>query len=177
MAQFRRRHPEVDVPWSSGPALARVHELVAAEASKRPVFVMPDLFAKDATLSQWPHLPHGLLFQVWPAGAGPEARPIASTEPEARSPSDSDRAALSDPIRTAFARSARWLAEGRCEGCASSPLVEPRPSQEVQLVRIYEVALINHARAVRPWGADPDLQRALEARAQALSRLVGVRGP
>ena len=50
MAQARRLHPEIDIPWSSGPALRRTHELAAAEAMKRPVLVAPDLLEKDPLL-------------------------------------------------------------------------------------------------------------------------------
>lgn len=150
MAQFRRRHPEVDIPWSNGPALARIHELVAAEAPKRPVFVHPDLFTKDPLLSAFAHFPDGLLFRTWASGSDPE------------------------PEREAFRASARALARGDCEGCRPSAIAAPAPSQEVQIVEAYESAFVDHARAANAW--DADLARGLEDRAREMSVVLASHG-
>lgn len=148
LAQFRRLHPEIEVPWSGGPALARVHEIVVAEAPKRPVFVYPDLLAKDPALSGFPRFPDRLLFRLWPPGSDPPSQ------------------------RSAFLASAGLLAQGECQGCRPSPVVEPAPSQEVELVVAYEAAFVNHARAVAALGAGEGLERALEARARAMRALL-----
>ena len=69
MAQVRRRHPEVTIPWTSGPGLRRTHELAAAEVSKRPVFAYPDLFEKDRDLEgAFEAAPDHLLIRLWPHG-------------------------------------------------------------------------------------------------------------
>jgi hypothetical protein len=150
MAQFRRRHPEVDIPWSNGPALARIHELVAVEARKRPVFVHPDLFTKDPLLSAFAHFPDGLLFRTWASGSDPELE------------------------RAAFRASARTLARGDCEGCRPSAISAPAPSQEVQIVSAYESAFVDHARAANAW--DVDLARGLEDRAREMSVVLASHG-
>ena len=122
MAQARRRHPDLDIPWTSGPALKRTHELALVEASKRPVFVYPDLLEKDPLLSEtFTPLPDTLLFRLWPRNADPRAE------------------------RDAFVASARAIAGGECEGC-SLPPPSNHPTQEVQLSLAYEAAALNHAR-------------------------------
>jgi len=144
LTQFRRTHPEIHIPWSGGPALARVHEIVAAEAPSRPVFVYPDLLAKDPALADFPRYPDGLLFRLWPAGSDPA------------------------PERAAFLTSARAMARGDCAGCRPSSIVEPSPSQEVQIVLAYEAAFVNHARVAVNVGAGSILERALEGGARAM---------
>ena len=124
MAQTRRRHPDVEIPWPSGPGLKRTHELALAEVGKRPVFVYPDLLEKDPLLDlTFDSLPDHLLFRLWPRGTD---------------------AALE---QSAFLVSARALlgADG-CEGC-SLPPPQDHPTQEVQLDHAYEAAALNHARA------------------------------
>ena len=69
MDQLRRRHPEIDIPWSGGPALKRTHELAAAQPAGRPLFVYPDLLEKDPALREtFEALPDHLLFRLWPPG-------------------------------------------------------------------------------------------------------------
>lgn len=151
LAQFRRRHPDVEIAWSGGPALARTHEIVSVEAARRPVFVYPDLLSKDPTLTKFAHSPDRLLFRMWPAGADPAIQ------------------------RAAFLASAEALARGDCEGCSPWPVIEPPPSPELQLALAYQAAFVNHARAAR--AIDAGLERALEERARAtLARLAGRAG-
>lgn len=152
LAQFRRMHPEIEIPWSAGPALARTHEIVAPEAAKRPVFVYPDLLARDPVLMDFAVFPDRLLFRIWPAG--------------------SDRATQ----RAAFRASANALARADCEGCRPSPIVEPAPSQEVELVLAYQAAFANHARAAGKLDASGELASALEGRARAMSDVLAAHG-
>jgi hypothetical protein len=78
MAQVRRRHPDVEIPWSTGPGLKRTHELAAAAASARPVFAYPDLLEKDPLLREaFTPLPDHLLFRLWPHDADPAAEEAA----------------------------------------------------------------------------------------------------
>jgi hypothetical protein len=69
MAQVRRRHPDLDIPWASGPALKRTHLLVAA-ARDRPVYLSPELLLKDPLLSSFETTQEGLLLRVGPPRAG-----------------------------------------------------------------------------------------------------------
>jgi hypothetical protein len=123
MAQARRRHPEITIPWTNGPGLKRTHEIVAAEIARRPVFAYPDLLEKDPLLqTAFRPLPDLLLFRLWPLG--------------------SENAAM----RAALDASAQAMAGGGCEGCRLPP-PEAHPTQEMQLVHAYEAARVNHARA------------------------------
>ncbi len=69
MAEIRRRHPDVDIPWTSGPALKRTHTLVAA-ARDRPVYLSPALLEKDPSLSSFEMAQEGLLLRVGPPRVG-----------------------------------------------------------------------------------------------------------
>jgi Protein of unknown function (DUF2723) len=144
MAQARRLHPDVEIPWSSGPALRRTHELAAAEAMKRPVFVAPDLLEKDPLLaSAFTPLPDHLLFRLWPPGTD-------STEP-----------------RETFLRSARAMAgddRDACEGCELPPPAD-HPTQEMEIVLAYSAASFNHARTAAGIPEARDLVQPLLARA------------
>jgi hypothetical protein len=153
MAQVRARYPGLEIPWSSGPALRRTHELAAAAIAERPVLVHPTLFQKDPSLeSSFTTFPDRLLFRLWPPG----------------SPETSGRAE--------FLASARAMARADgCEGCSMLGAVSPRPSQDVQIVEAYEAAFTNHARAARETGAT-DLGAALAARAAELSSLTAYGG-
>jgi hypothetical protein len=143
MAQIRSRYPEIVIPWSSGPALGRTHEIVAAEAPRRPVFVYPDLLDKDPELRRsFEVIPDRLLFRVWPGG--------------------SDRAGRPEEL----AADARAMIESGSEGCGIVSPVNPRPSQEVQLARAYQAAFVNHLWAASGPAADtvpPALIASLEA--------------
>jgi hypothetical protein len=122
MAQFRRRNPGIPVPWSSGPALKRTHELAAAQPAGRMIFAYPDLLEKDPLLRQtFDVLPDHLLFRLWPLATNPALE------------------------REAFIAAAADMTGGGCRGC---DLAEPpdHPSQEMQLVHAYEAAAINRAR-------------------------------
>jgi hypothetical protein len=124
MAQTRRRHPDVAIPWASGPALAHTHELAALALATRPVLVYPDLVAKDPLLqSAFRAVPDRLLFRLWPEDA------------------DSTR------VGDAFTASAKAMEPGGdCEGCALPPPAF-HPTQEMQLLHAYEAAATNRARA------------------------------
>jgi len=63
MAEIRRRHPDLDIPWTEGPALRRTHLLVAA-THDRPVFLYPDLLEKDPLLASFETAPHSLLLRA-----------------------------------------------------------------------------------------------------------------
>jgi hypothetical protein len=142
MAQARRLHPEIDIHWSSGPGLKRTHELAAAEAPKRPVFVYPDLLEKDPLLvDAFTPIPDHLLFRLWPQG----------TEP--------------DRERDAFLASARAMAgeSPSCEGC-ELPSPSEHPTQEMQLVHAYCAATLNHARTAAGIPEARALTQALLAR-------------
>jgi len=153
MAQTRRRHPEMDIPWSVGPALKRTHELVAAEGVKRPVFVHPSLLEKDSELLRtFEAAPDRLLYRVWPVGVG-------SAGPHA-----------------AFLASARAMAAGECQGCGMGGTIAPRPSEERQVALAYRAAFVNHARTAGRLAGDDGrlggpawsaLVSALEARARS----------
>ncbi|HEV3192628.1 MAG TPA: DUF2723 domain-containing protein [Polyangiaceae bacterium] len=141
MAQIRRKHPEIEIPWSSGPALHRTDELVSSELGRRPVLVSPELFDKDPDLNGFERSPAGLLLRIWPAR-----------------PKEADR-------RDAFLSSARAMAGGDCEGCGAALSMAPHPSQDVQIARAYEAAYLNHARTASLLG-EGELARLLEARAR-----------
>ena len=147
MAQVRRFYPDLDIPWSSGPALRRTHELVAAESRKRPIFVYPDLMDKDPTLrTSFASSPDRLLFRVWPSGVEPEVE------------------------RAAILASARAMAYGECEGCRVSTGARTAPWRDTQIARAYEVAYVNHADAARRLaGEGEEVARLLEARARTLA--------
>ncbi len=142
MGQVRRKHPEVEIPWSSGPALQRTDELVASQLGRRPVLVSPELFDKDPDLrTRFERSPAGLLLRIWPPR-----------------PEESDR-------RDEFLASARAMAKGDCEGCSSALSIAPHPSQDLQIARAYEAAYLNHARTASLLG-EAELARLLEARAR-----------
>ena len=63
MAQVRARHPDLDIPWTDGPALARTHLLVGA-IRDRPVYLFPDLIAKDPLLASLDTDDEGFLLRV-----------------------------------------------------------------------------------------------------------------
>jgi hypothetical protein len=65
MAEIRRRHPDLDIPWTEGPALRRTHLLVAA-THDRPVYVYPDLLEKDPLLASFETVPGSLLLRASP---------------------------------------------------------------------------------------------------------------
>lgn len=69
MAEVRRRHPDLDIPWASGPALKRTHLLVAANRD-RPVYLSPELLLKDPLLSSFETTQEGLLLRVGPPRVG-----------------------------------------------------------------------------------------------------------
>jgi hypothetical protein len=154
MAEVRRRYPDLAIPWSAGPALPRIHELVALGASSRPVFVYPDLLDKDPLVrSSFDVMPDRLLFRVWPGGAEEPAR------------------------HAAFVASATALADGECEGCGR-PGTTP---EEANIARTYEAALLNHARTAMDLAAKgpqadrahlDNLARRLEARAVMMRSFV-----
>jgi hypothetical protein len=132
MAETRRRYPDLDIPWTAGPALKRVHELAHAEAKRRPIFVYPDLLEKDPLLAEsFTAIPSYLLFQLVPRDAAPDAGDDA------------------------FLTSARaFTCTERCSGCTPCPpcegcLLPPpsaHPTQETQLALAYDAAALNHAR-------------------------------
>lgn len=140
MAQARRRYPDIDIPWNEGPALRHTHELVAAEAPKRPVFAYPTLLEKDPVLaSAFTPLPDGLLFRIW--------------LPE------SDATAQSD----SFFASARSTATGvGCEGCVLLPPAW-HPTQEMQLVSAYRAASLNHAWVAQRFPVDDRVRELIPA--------------
>jgi hypothetical protein len=155
MAQARARNPELDIPWTEGPALHRAHELVAAALASRPVLVYPSLFEKDPMLSTaFSSLPDRLLFRLWPLGT-----PL-------------------EPERAAFLASARAMATTSpgCQGCAFTGAIAPRPSQEVEIVDAYQAAFVNHARFAREMPGAGDLAGPLEANARALASVVAQGG-
>lgn len=157
MAQIRRQHPDLDIPWSSGPALRRTHELARAASSARPVFVYPSLFEKDPALkSQFSSVPDRLLFRLWPLGTSIET----------------ERATF---MTSAHAMLAMNAATG-CEGCALTAPIAPRPSQDVEIVDAYRAALANHARAAGELQGGGDLVSAFEARSHALAALTAQGG-
>jgi hypothetical protein len=153
MAQIRKRYPDLEIPWAEGPALRRTHELAAAAAGSRPVFVYPDLLQKDAALTEaFSPLPDGLLYRLWPRGS-----PL-------------------DMQREAFLDSARAMASGQgCEGCRLAAPIRPRPSSDAQIARTYEAAFMNHARAARAIEGEADLAGSLEARAGEMAALTASR--
>ena len=69
MAEVRRRHPDVAIPWTEGTALRRIHTLVAANQG-RPVYLSPDLLTKDPLLASFDLVPEGLLLRVDAPRAG-----------------------------------------------------------------------------------------------------------
>ena len=144
MAQARRRHPDIDIPWTSGPALKRTHEIALAAARDRPVLVYPDLLEKDPLLAQtFNALPDRLLFRLWPRDADPALE------------------------RAAFVESARAMAgatsSSGCDGCLL-PLLSSHPTQEAQLAHAYEAAAFNHARVAGELAETRALVPALLAR-------------
>lgn len=157
MAQVRARYPDLDIPWSSGPALRRTHELAALALSNRPVFIYPSLFEKDPALqNDFSSLPDRLLFRLWPTGESLEAR------------------------RAAFFTSARGMvtanAPNACEGCSLTDPITARPSQDVEIVEAYQAAFVNHVRAARALPEAGDLAAALEASGRSLARLTAQGG-
>jgi hypothetical protein len=149
MAQVRRRYPDLDIPWSAGPALRRTHELVAVAAGSRPVFVYPDLLQKDGALTDsFTSLPDRLLFRLWPPGS-----PAAAEQ-------------------QAFLESARAMSSGQgCEGCRLAAPIQPRPSADAQVVKAYEAALTNHARVAHAVPGAADIAAEMEAHAREMAAL------
>jgi hypothetical protein len=147
MAQVRRLYPDLEIPWSSGPALKRTHELVATEGPKRPIFVYPDLLDKDPALrASFAVSPDRLLYRVWPSGSGQEME------------------------RAALLASARALAHGDCEGCGVATGARAVPWQDALIARAYEAAYVNHAGAARRLpGEGEEVAQLLEARARTLA--------
>ncbi len=135
------------IPWTSGPGLKRTHEIAALEIAKRPVFVYPDLLAKDSLLNgeAFALLPDHLLFRVWPR----ETAPLVTDE---------------GLLASARALAAPAVGAG-CEGCLLPP-PEHHPTQEMQIVHAYEAAALNHARAVAAIPEAGALIPALLARAR-----------
>jgi hypothetical protein len=143
MAEIRRRYPGLSIPWSAGPALRRVHEIVAA-AGDRPVFVIPSLLAVDPALSDsFLHFPDRLLMRVWPREAVPTKE------------------------RAVFAASAEAMVDGGCAGCDLPVAVPVHPSQDVQILAAYGAAYRNHARAAIDAPGLTDLAARLAERASA----------
>jgi hypothetical protein len=157
MAQVRARYPDLDIPWSSGPALHRTHELAARALGNRPVFIYPSLFERDPALqNDFSSLPDRLLFRLWPKGAPLEGQ------------------------RAAFMTSARGMvtanAPNACEGCSLTDPVAPRPSQDVEIVEAYQAALVNHERAARELSGAGDLAAMLEASGRVLASVTAQGG-
>jgi hypothetical protein len=65
MAEVRTRHPDLDIPWTDGPALARTHLLVGAQRD-RPVYLSPDLLLNDPLLASLDTSREGFLLRVRP---------------------------------------------------------------------------------------------------------------
>jgi hypothetical protein len=65
MDELRRRHPDIDIPWTEGAALHRTHTLVDA-VHDRPVYLWPNLLEKDPLLASREMTPDGLLLRVGP---------------------------------------------------------------------------------------------------------------
>jgi hypothetical protein len=131
MAQTRRRHPEIAIPWTSGPSLKHTHELASAAATTRAVFVSPDLLAKDPLLAEtFAPLPDHLLFRLWPH--------------------DADGPAERDALFASAGAIAADEASPDCEGCLLPPPAF-HPNQETQLALAYEAAAANHAHAIAPY--------------------------
>jgi dolichyl-phosphate-mannose-protein mannosyltransferase len=148
MAQVRARYPELDIPWSEGPALRHVHELAAAAIDRRPVFIHPSLWEKDPALKDaFSSVPDRLLLRLWPADTPLEYE------------------------RTPFLDSARAMTSTECEGCALASAIQPRPSQDIEIIDAYEAALTNHARAARSLAHEFALAVTLEDKARALEPL------
>ncbi|HLK37948.1 MAG TPA: DUF2723 domain-containing protein [Polyangiaceae bacterium] len=142
MDQTRRRYPDVEVPWKSGPALRRTHEIATGAAQERPVFVYPDLIEKDPELSKvLTCLPDGLLFRAWPPGNDATAE------------------------RSAFLASAGKLVSHPCEGCTAVDGPSALP-EDFPVGAVYGAAYANHARVARRLGAG-DLAWRLEAQSPA----------
>jgi Protein of unknown function (DUF2723) len=132
MAEARRRHPELDIPWKSGSALKRTHELARAEVTKRAVLVYPDLLEKDPLLAEsFTPVPDHLLFRLWPR----------------ESDWDAERDAFLESAR-AFACLEPSTRDEPCPPCEGCLLPYPRvhPTQEAELAAAYEAAALNHAR-------------------------------
>jgi hypothetical protein len=163
MAQFRRVHPDLRIPWTDGPALPRTHELVAAATARAAVFVYPDLIVKDPALSAPPFTaaPEGLLFRVEtsaPAGGDPPRR---------------------------FRTGASTMADGSCEGCRllATGLVDAR--REGIAAHAYASAFANHAAVARALAAQAgpadaaslmDLARSFDARADQARAATWIHG-
>ena len=130
-------------------------ELAAAEASKRPVFVYPDLLEKDPLLAVRGSapLPDSLLFRLWPRGTDPSL----------------ERDALLASARAILER--RGCATGASEGCLPPPAEPPRiaPTEEMQLVLAYEAAAFEP----RTRGPQRDPGSARRARRRAPSLVLG----
>ncbi len=149
MRAARAEHPDVTIPWSSGPALARTHELALANVGARPVFAYPDLLAKDPRIADvLVPTPDNLLFRLWP--------------PE-------ETAARRETGLLASARAMANESQAGCEGCGlASP--QDHPTQEMQLVHAYQAAAANHARALASLPDGEDLAARLLARAGAFAQ-------
>jgi hypothetical protein len=144
----RARYPELDIPWSEGPALRHVHELAAAAVGRRPVFIHPSLWEKDPALKDaFSSVPDRLLLRLWPADTPLEWE------------------------RTPFLESVQAMTSAECEGCAIASPIQPRPSQDVEIIDAYEAALTNHARAARSLAHEFALAVTLEDKARALEPL------
>jgi hypothetical protein len=70
MAEVRARYPDLDIPWTDGPALARTHLLVGA-VRDRPVYFSPELLEKDPALASFETSDAGRLLRVRPAPPAP----------------------------------------------------------------------------------------------------------
>ncbi|GMV12509.1 MAG: hypothetical protein AMXMBFR56_07330 [Polyangiaceae bacterium] len=148
-AQHERRYPDVPLP-EGRMVLARSHELVASQLPLRPVYVVPNLFARDAELEKrFRFRPEGLLARVYP---------------------DEDAAKADTARHLALASE---MAAGRgCEGCTLDPASVYRPSPHVQVLMAYSAMLENVSRlALRAGALEPGNQ--LRTRFRALDAAVG----
>jgi hypothetical protein len=64
LAEVRARHPDLEIPWTEGPALRRTHLLVAAAVHDRPVYLSPALLEKDPALASLDLTPDHSLLRV-----------------------------------------------------------------------------------------------------------------
>lgn len=148
-AQHERRYPDVPLP-EGRMVLARSHELVASQLPLRPVYVVPNLLARDAELERrFRFRPEGLLARVYP----------------------DDDAVKADTAR--HLALASEMAEGRgCEGCTLDPASVYRPSPHVLVLMAYSAMLENVSRlALRGGALEPGSK--LRARFRALDVAVG----
>ncbi len=142
--QLARRHPELVIPEPSG-SFVTVREIVAANLSRRPVYLMPLLLEREPPLREsFGYLPEGLLLRVVPK------------EPD-------------EPARARFRASAQRLLRGEgCAGCAMRRSDLPWPSLETAMLQSYVDAAVNHARLLRLFFDEVGLAEELEARARAM---------